>query len=886
MDKQAQLKLIELIKSEMPDLHRGLKNLVRTGAFEELPLDLVESVLAFHEPYCNFVAWIMAHKNVDEAMSLKLKDAQANLDVLLGARYPKSQAINHKQTLDRHASMNEDDFDQMAGDDPDSFGKPKQGDGILAADPRKNAIQDQQRDMDDEDAMRLLESMDAPLIETKSEEIDDDVAAMLLAEMDTPASESSEVGDEEAMRILKEMDSPSSEEVSPINTQKTTPSAKKDFSQTNADEEALELLSAFGGEESHSNDVVKDMATNKTPRVAAKVIGMDASEESHDHSKPEEEIEEFSGSEFASDPEMMKDFLSNADDLMENLDSQILALEQNPTSKNVIEEIFRAAHTLKGAAGMFGFKALERVMHRLENYFDLVRKGKAHANPDTIDVVFQAMDVMRKLLDGVRANRPSGVLTSGLITKLNMVCAGTYIRAASSPQETNMSVPSANKEKAPEAKSKAPAQEDTSETSVKQVENSTIKVDIERLDALVNLVGELVIDRGRFANIEEDIRVKTKEHGITAKMSETVQLFGRHMNEIQDIIMKVRMVPIGNTFNKFTRIVRDISRQLGKDIELTIIGEDTELDKTLVEQLGDPLVHLIRNACDHGCETQAERQKNGKQGKASIELSARQEGNQIIISITDDGKGMDSARIRNKAVEKGIINEDMVLSPKECLNLIFEAGFSTVENVTNLSGRGVGMDVVKRQISKLKGNIEIQSEVGKGSTITINLPLTLAIVQSLLVKSESDIFAIPLSTVVESIRIHPREIQRIGNSEVIKRRDSVLPLVYLNKVLDLNHKDTKIWYKVDQKEDHVELNKRHKRLFVVVIGTGDRKFGIVVDHLLNQQEMVIKPMGALLKQIPCVAGGAILGNGEAVLVLDMAEVEVFVRQQGRQNIAA
>ena len=882
MDKQAQIKLIELIKSEMPELHRGLKNLVRTGAFEELPLDLVGRVLAFHEPYCNFVAWIMAHNGVDEAMSLKLKDAQSSLDALLGARNLKSPANKDKKAMESQVLTNEDDFDHIAADIPDSFGNPSQVDGTLAGDPPKSAIQDQ-RDMDDEDAMRLLESMDAPLIETKSEEIDDDVAAMLLAEMDAPTSESSVVGDEEALRILKEMDSPSSEDVSPRNTPKKTVPAKKDFSQTNADEEALELLSAFGGEEGHLSVVAKNLAA---PRVAAKVIGMDSIEESDAHNKPEEEIEEFSGSEFASDPEMMKDFLSNADDLMENLDAQILALEQNPTSKNVIEEIFRAAHTLKGAAGMFGFKALERVMHRLENYFDLVRKGKAHANPDTIDVVFQAMDVMRKLLDGVRANRPSGVLTSGLITKLNMVCAGTYIRTASSPQETNMSAPSAIKEKAPEAKSKAPSPEDASETIVKQVENSTIKVDIERLDALVNLVGELVIDRGRFANIEEDIRVKTKEHGITAKMSETVQLFGRHMNEIQDIIMKVRMVPIGNTFNKFTRIVRDISRQLGKDIELTIIGEDTELDKTLVEQLGDPLVHLIRNACDHGCETQAERQKNGKHGKASIELSARQEGNQIIISITDDGKGMDSARIRNKAIEKGIINEDVVLSHKECLNLIFEAGFSTVENVTNLSGRGVGMDVVKRQISKLKGNIEIQSEVGKGSTITINLPLTLAIVQSLLVKSESDIFAIPLSTVVESIRIHPQEIQRIGNSEVIKRRDSVLPLVYLNKVLDLNNKDKKIWYKVDQKDDHVELNKRHKRLFVVVIGTGDRKFGIVVDHLLNQQEMVIKPMGSLLRQIPCVAGGAILGNGEAVLVLDMAEVEVFVRQQGRQNIAA
>ncbi|MEI8026545.1 MAG: chemotaxis protein CheA [Pseudomonadota bacterium] len=881
MDKDSQLKLIELIKTEMPELHRALKNLVRSGSYEELPADLVENLLAFHEPYSNFVAWVVAKNGTEDSFSFKIKNGQSNLDLELNKAFPSHQAEIESSHND-DMSLNDTDFDIMEGES-DSINEELLGSADEHVEDSGIESMENQTpaEIDDEEAMRLLESMDAPLVEHQSAEIDDDEAAMLLAEMDAPASSGSEIDDDEAMRLLNEMDSPSQPAAKSGNLKNEPQKSKKDFSQTNADEEALELLSAFGGDEGNLDESPKEPPPKVSARnVSAKEIHKDAD----DSEEQEEEIEEFSGSEFASDPEMMNDFLSNADDLMENLDTQILALEQNPTSKNVIEEIFRAAHTLKGAAGMFGFKALERVMHRLENYFDLVRKGKAVANPDTIDVVFQAMDVMRKLLDGVRNNRPSGVLTSQLITKLNKVCAGTYTRDSNLPQVETVEKSAAKKENHSEHKADSSAE--GHEPAAKQQENSTIKVDIERLDALVNLVGELVIDRGRFVNIEEDIRVKTKEHDITAKMSETVQLFGRHMNEIQDIIMKVRMVPIGNTFNKFTRIVRDISRQLGKEIELTIIGEDTELDKTLVEQLGDPLVHLIRNACDHGCETQAERQKNGKHGKASIELSARQEGNQIIISITDDGKGMDSARIKAKAIEKGIIKEDAILSPKECLNLIFEAGFSTVENVTNLSGRGVGMDVVKRQISKLKGNIDIQSAVGKGSTITINLPLTLAIVQSLLVKSESDVFAIPLSTVVESIRIHPSEIQHIGNSEVIKRRDSILPLVYLNKVLDLNDKDKKIWYKFNQAEDNLERSKRHKRLFVVVIGTGDKKFGIVVDHLLNQQEMVIKPMGALLKQIPCVAGGAILGNGEAVLVLDMAEVEFFVRQQGRQNVAA
>ena len=881
MDKDSQMKLIELIKTEMPELHKALKNLVKSGSYEDLPAELIENISAFHKPYCDFVAWMLDKNRNEDGFTLKIKDAQSQLDSQLSSGLLSNQ-VNIESSHTDEISSNDSDFDLMEGEGSFASEDPlKSVDELVEAMEVESIENAPSGEIDDDEAMRLLASMDEPLVEEKSQEIDDDEAARLLADMDAPVSANSEIDDDEAMRLLNEMDSPSQPEANATKVLAESLKSKKDFSQTNADEEALELLSALGGDESNLGAESKRTPVNVSiPVVSPK----ETRKESAEHEEHEEEIEEFSGSEFASDPEMMNDFLSNADDLMENLDTQILALEQNPTSKNVIEEIFRAAHTLKGAAGMFGFKALERVMHRLENYFDLVRKGKSVANPDTIDVVFQAMDVMRKLLDGVRNNRPSGVLTSQLITKLNKVCAGTYTRDASIPEVQNGENSGQKKESRTEHKAELPT--GGAEPAAKQQESSTIKVDIERLDALVNLVGELVIDRGRFVNIEEDIRVKTKEHGITAKMSETVQLFGRHMNEIQDIIMKVRMVPIGNTFNKFTRIVRDISRQLGKEIELTIIGEETELDKTLVEQLGDPLVHLIRNACDHGCETQAERQKNGKQGKASIELSARQEGNQIIISITDDGKGMDSARIKAKAVEKGIIKEDANLSPKECLNLIFEAGFSTVENVTNLSGRGVGMDVVKRQISKLKGNIDIQSTVGQGSTITINLPLTLAIVQSLLVKSESDVFAIPLSTVVESIRIHPSEIQHIGNSEVIKRRDSILPLVYLNKVLDLDHKDKKIWYKFNPIENNLERNKRHKRLFVVVIGTGDKKFGIVVDHLLNQQEMVIKPMGALLRQIPCVAGGAILGNGEAVLVLDMAEVESFVRQQGRQNIAA
>jgi len=363
------------------------------------------------------------------------------------------------------------------------------------------------------------------------------------------------------------------------------------------------------------------------------------------------------------------------------------------------------------------------------------------------------------------------------------------------------------------------------------------------------------------------------------------------MNEIQDIIMKVRMVPVGSVFNKYPRVVRDLARQLGKQIDFVLEGEETEFDKTLVEQIADPLVHLIRNACDHGVEMPADRKATGKTPKGTITLSARQEGNHIIIQINDDGKGMDVARIKAKGIEKGLITADQNLTDRDIFNLIFEPGFSTAEKVTTVSGRGVGMDVVRKQIAKLKGMVEITSALGKGSTITIQLPLTLAIMQSLLVGVQEEVLAIPLSSVVESIRIKPSEIQTVGDSEVIKIRNSVLPLLYLDEVLGLENKDSGYWYRHPEQSGYQEVvqkrrQKRSERLYVVVVGSADRRYGLVVDALLNQQEMVIKPLGTLMRGTPCVAGGAVLGNGDVVLVMDVPEIENYHRTKKRKQVAA
>ncbi|MFK7872133.1 MAG: chemotaxis protein CheA [Oligoflexales bacterium] len=660
-------------------------------------------------------------------------------------------------------------------------------------------------------------------------------------------AESLDMDDDEAMKLLASMDSPSGGE----------DAAASD--EMSCEDEAMALLNSMGGGD--------DTPAVPVPAAAASSGGGG----SHEDEEVVEEIPEFGQSEFASDPDMIKDFLMNSDELMETLDDRVLALEQDQ-SEETIEEIFRAAHTLKGAAGMFGFQSIERVMHRLENFFDQVRKGQSKATSDSTDVILKGLDVVKALIEAVREGKPCGIKTAPIVKTLNLLCAGKYVAINSA------AVPEVEKDKEDKPAAK--------ENSAAKKEVSTIRVDLQRLDLLVNLVGELVIDRTRFVNIEEQLRHQNVDQNLSGNLSETVELFGRHMNEIQDIIMKVRMVPIGNAFNKFPRVVRDLARQLGKSIDLVIEGETTELDKTLVEQIGDPLVHLVRNSVDHGIEMPDVRSESGKSKTGTVILSARQEGNQIVICIEDDGKGMDQEAIRKKGIASGLISDKDVLTSRDIFNLIFEPGFSTAAAVTNVSGRGVGMDVVKKQISKLKGVVDVDSTPGKGSVITINLPLTLAIVQSLLVQSSGEIFAIPLSTVVESLRILPSDIHRVGDVDVIKRRNMVLPLVYLSDALDVEVKNDVCWYRTHPDDAEVLLSERREsrqedRLFVVVVGSSERRFGIVVDSLLNQQEMVIKSMGSLVKDIPAVAGGAILGSGQVVLVLDIAELADSCRSRIR-----
>jgi two-component system, chemotaxis family, sensor kinase CheA len=383
----------------------------------------------------------------------------------------------------------------------------------------------------------------------------------------------------------------------------------------------------------------------------------------------------------------------------------------------------------------------------------------------------------------------------------------------------------------------------------------TIRVDTARMDNLINLVGEMVITRTRLVQIGLDLKETYRMDSLVTNLNETNVYLGRLMNDLQESVMRLRMVPIGTVFSRFPRLVRDLARKTGKEIELVLKGEDTELDKTVVEVIGDPLMHLIRNSVDHGIETPEERKAAGKSELGTITLDAYHEGNHIAILITDDGKGLPLDVIRRKGIEKGLISEREELSDRDIANLIFLPGFSTAEKITDISGRGVGMDVVKKALNNLGGMIDITTREGQGTTFTIRLPLTLAIIQALLVEVGTEIYAVPLSSVLETLLVERSEIKTVGGLPMVQLRGNTLPLISLQEKFDLPAPE--------EESDEV---------FVVVVGLGDKALGLIVDALRGQQEIVIKSLGDLLNNLPGIAGATILGDGKVTLILDIGSL--------------
>ena len=401
---------------------------------------------------------------------------------------------------------------------------------------------------------------------------------------------------------------------------------------------------------------------------------------------------------------------------------------------------------------------------------------------------------------------------------------------------------------APAAKKAAPPakKEGAKAAPKKQHQSQSVRVDIEKLDTLMNLMGELVINKVRLEQIGQTHRM--------SDLMETLEQMDRVTGDLQNIVMKVRMVPVSAVFNRFPRMVRDVSKELGKEINLTIEGEETELDRTVIDEIGDPIMHLLRNSLDHGVESPDAREAKGKPRVGEVGLIARHEGNNVVIMITDDGAGIDANKIRRKAVEKGMITQDEAdrLDDTDAVRLIFLPGFSTAEQITDISGRGVGMDVVRSKIEALSGHVDVETHIDEGSIFKIKLPLTLAIIQAMLVRVQEEMYAIPLTSIDSTVNIEPTDIQTIQNKEVIVLRGEIIPIIRMEEALQVPHvKDS-------------------EELFVVVVHAGEAKAGIVVDNLIGQQEIVIKTLGNLFAGLKLFGGATVLGDGRVALILDVA----------------
>ncbi|GAB6136825.1 chemotaxis protein CheA [Halanaerobaculum tunisiense] len=510
------------------------------------------------------------------------------------------------------------------------------------------------------------------------------------------------------------------------------------------------------------------------------------------------------------------------------LNDSLLMLENNPQNTEVINEAFRAAHSLKGMASTMGFDKVSELAHALENVMDLFRNDKLTVETEIINVLFAAVDNLELL-----SSNPEGVAEEKLerlIGELNSI--------ANQEEDSVIS-----------NKNQSQAATDNPDLSKRLKSNSKIKVDVEKLDSLMNLVAELVIKRMQVESVGENYDLD--------ELNKKLKPLSKVTTELQDAVMEMRMVPISQVFNRFPRLVRDLSQELDKDINLVIEGEETELDRTIIDEIGDPLVHMIRNAIDHGIEEPEEREQAGKPREGLVRLSAFHEGNNVVIQIEDDGAGIDPEVIKEKALEKGVVDQAEldVMSDQEIINLIFAAGFSTAQEVSDVSGRGVGMDIVRNKIESLNGSVKIDSKLGEGSTFTIKLPLTLSIIQGFLTEVADQKYLIPLEFIQEIVDVTPDEIETIRQEEVIQRCGAVIPLISLRDKLN----------KPEDVADKEEIS-------TVIVEVEDDYYGLIVDSIIGQQEVVIKRINDLSEDIEKIAGGAILGDGNIASIINVEEI--------------
>lgn len=567
--------------------------------------------------------------------------------------------------------------------------------------------------------------------------------------------------------------------------------------------------------------------------------------------------------------EIIQDFLSESSEILGGLDNKFVELEKAPEDLQLLNDIFRSVHTIKGAAGFLGFKQLVEVAHVTENVLNKLRQGELKVDSAVMDIILDAVDFIKLLIGHIRDSDKREEDLSGIIGRLNDILqnAGCGVRNAdlkSEIQNPRSEIQDQESGIGGDESSGAettPPPPDSQQTAldrpftveVRSPAEQTIRVDTKRLDDVLNLVGELVLGRNRLAKLNSIIEGTDWE--FAPVFNEVASHIDLITSDLQIAVMKTRMQPVGKVFSKFPRLVRDLARISRKEIELQLSGEDTEVDKSVVEEISDPLVHLIRNSIDHGIEPPDIREERGKPRKGTVKLDAYQEGDHIVIVVSDDGKGIDAAAIRAKAIENDLVTESDAarMDDKEVLGFIFLPGFSTAKVVTDVSGRGVGMDVVKTNISRLNGIIEIDSRVGLGTRFSLKFPLTMAIIQTLMVGVGNEAFAIPLSNVIEAIRVTPSEFHSVEGMEVISLRNSVLPVIRLSERFDI----------------HMESSERS---YVVVISVNERNYGILVDRLIGQEEVVIKPLDDCAKSAEEVAGATITGDGKVVLILDVSKM--------------
>jgi two-component system chemotaxis sensor kinase CheA len=580
--------------------------------------------------------------------------------------------------------------------------------------------------------------------------------------------------------------------------------------------------------------------------------------------------------------EIIADFLVEADELVGSLDADLVTLESAPEDLELLNGIFRAAHTIKGTSSFLGFDQVTGLTHKMEDVLNKLRKAELVVCPEIMDVLLESVDILKVLLDHVRDKTGEEIDLTAILKRLVDVDEGRVGGAGSDSDATLNAEPDAEVDSddveptaeaddhddltaeavVPETtgeESAAPAQTAVatrkSTKPAKGGEHSTIRVEVSRLDSLMNLMGELVLSRNGLLKTISTTDLGDEHTELTEDLNRASASVNYITTELQVAVMKMRMQPVSKVFAKFPRLVRDLARESKKEIELQLTGESTELDKSVIEEIGDPLVHIIRNSCDHGIESPEERVANGKPAKGTVKITASQEGSNIILKIEDDGKGLDVDGIRLKVVERGLLSEADAnrLPDRELYKYIFAAGFSTAKVVTDVSGRGVGMDVVRTNIEKLNGLVELDSVRGRGMTITIRLPLTLAIIQGLLIESDDDVFILPLSSVHETVRTDHANIYYINQKPVMRLRDEIIPLINLNQILS---------------KDPAGFIMSEKP-YVVVIGLAHRKLGVLIDRFLGQEEVVIKSLGRYLGATAGVAGATILGDGRIRLIVDL-----------------